>query len=276
MFLPEPRDFDQDAPSPAIAGLRYSLAPCHRSAVVGARCQAEIRSQLPSAREGSGEYLTRKDCRACAPHSLQCDEHLSLSFDHRVLRIGHVAFLLDLAKLGLDQGEASVFALEFAPQPIGQRMTFRRLERGKIDPSSAQLRFDGTDTLCKQQSLDPIDMARAFPDKTLTLPMRAASIFLLNRGHAHDGTDVAISPIGRDQGTQERQNVDAISLDAAGAAIDRDAGRIQNTALDADLRQCPGPARSRHTRLRNRPRSDGYSWMRHLLSSSAMLPPEMR
>ena len=70
--------------------------------------------------------------------------------------------------------------------------------------------------------------------------MRAASIFLLNRGHAHDGTDVAFSAIGRDQGTQERQNIDAVSFDAAGAAIDLDAGRIQNTALDADLRQCPG------------------------------------
>jgi hypothetical protein len=81
--------------------------------------------------------------------------------DHRVLRIGHVAFLLDITKLGLDQGEASVFALEFAPQTIGQRMTFRTLEGGKIDPSSAQLRFDATDTLCKQQSLDPIDMARS-------------------------------------------------------------------------------------------------------------------
>jgi hypothetical protein len=51
---------------------------------------------------------------------------------------------------------------------------------------------------------------------------------------------VAFSPIGRNQGTQERQNVDAVSLDATGAAIDLDAGGIEDTALDADLRQCPG------------------------------------
>src|SRR4030095_9722429 len=54
------------------------------------------------------------------------------------------------------------------------------------------------------------------------------------------GADVAFSPIGRDKGTQERQNVDAVGLDAAGAAIDLDAGRIQNTALGAGLRQYPG------------------------------------
>jgi len=50
---------------------------------------------------------------------------------------------------------------------------------------------------------------------------------------------VAFSPISCDQGTQERQNIDAVSLDAAGAAIDLNAGRIQDTALDADLCQCP-------------------------------------
>ena len=85
-----------------------------------------------------------------------------------------VAFLLDLTKLGLDQGEACVFALEFTTQPIWQRMTFRGLEGGKVDPGPAQLRLDVTDILGKQESLDPIDKACAFPDKTLTLPMRAA------------------------------------------------------------------------------------------------------
>jgi hypothetical protein len=49
-----------------------------------------------------------------------------------------------------------------------------------------------------------------------------------------------VLPIGRDQGTQQRQNVDAVSLDAAGTAIDLDAGRIQDTAFDADLHQCTG------------------------------------
>src|ERR1700681_3098763 len=209
IFLPEPCDFDQNAPTPAVAGLGYSLAPRRRSAVIGARCKTEIRSQLPSAGEGSGEHLASKDCRAGGAHSVQRDEQLSLLFDHRVLRVGRVAFLLNLTKLGRDQGEASVFAFEFATQPIWQRMTFRGLEGGKVDPSPAQLRLDVPDTLCKQQSLDAIDVARAFPDETLALPMRTASIFFLNRGHADYRTDVAFSPIGRDQGTQERQHVDA-------------------------------------------------------------------
>src|ERR1700724_386780 len=109
IFLPEPCDFDQNAPSPAVAGLGYSLAPRRRSAVIGARCKTEIRSQLPSAGEGSGEHLASKDCRAGGAHSVQRDEQLSLLFDHRVLRVGRVAFLLNLTKLGRDQGEASVF-----------------------------------------------------------------------------------------------------------------------------------------------------------------------
>ena len=94
IFLPEPCDFDQNAPSPAVAGLGYSLAPRRRSAVIGARCKTEIRSQLPSAGEGSGEHLASKDCRAGGAHSVQRDEQLSLLFDHRVLRVGRVAFLL--------------------------------------------------------------------------------------------------------------------------------------------------------------------------------------
>ena len=68
---------------------------------------------------------------------MQRDEQLSLLFDHRVLRVGRVALLLNLTKLGRDQGEASVFAFEFATQPIWQRMTFRGLEGGKVDPSPA-------------------------------------------------------------------------------------------------------------------------------------------
>src|SRR5205823_5969870 len=75
---------------------------------------------------------------------------------------------------GDTRGEACVFALEFTTQPIWQRMTFRGLEGGKVDPGPAQLRLDVTDILGKQESLDPIDKACAFPDKTLTLPMRAA------------------------------------------------------------------------------------------------------
>jgi hypothetical protein len=43
-----------------------------------------------------------------------------------------------------------------------------------------QLRLNVKDTLSTQQFLDPIDMARAFSDKTLTHAMRAASFFFLD------------------------------------------------------------------------------------------------
>jgi len=99
---------------------------------------------------------------------------------HRVLSICRVAFALDLTKLGLNKGEASVLAFEFATQPIWQRMTFCGLESGKIDPGPAQLRLDVTDALGKQQSLDPIGVAGALADKTLTFAMGAASIFFLD------------------------------------------------------------------------------------------------
>src|SRR5690242_3603623 len=45
----------------------------------------------------------------------------------------------------LGWGEASVFALEFTAQSIWQRMTFRGLEGGKIEPGPAQLWLDATD-----------------------------------------------------------------------------------------------------------------------------------
>ena len=76
--------------------------------------------------------------------------HRVIDPDHRVLRVGRVALLLDLTKLGLDQVVASVFPLEFAAQPIWQWMAFRGLEGGKIDPGPAQLRLDAADSLSKQ------------------------------------------------------------------------------------------------------------------------------
>jgi hypothetical protein len=159
-----------------------------------------------------------------------------------VVRLAHQlisgsSVLLDLTKLRLDQVEAGIFAFEFATQSLCQRMTFPGLECRKINLRPAQLRLDPTDPLGKQQTLDPIDMACAFADQTLTLPMRPACIFLLDRWHAHDSADVAFSAIDRDQGAQECQDVDPVGLDATSPTIDLDAGGIEDTAFDAELGQ---------------------------------------
>lgn len=199
---------------------------------------------MAPAREGSGEDFASQDGSACPAYTLQRDEHLPLPFDRRVLRVGCVTLLLDFTKLRLDQVEAGIFAFEFATQSLRQRMAFPGLERRKINLRPAQLRLDATDPLGKQQTLDPIDMACAFADQTLTLPMRPARIFLLDRWHAHDGADVAFAAIDRDQGAQECQDVDPIGLDATSPTIDLDAGGIEDTAFDVELGQRSGQPES--------------------------------
>jgi hypothetical protein len=152
--------------------------------------------KLKALRQEAGRLI--QDGCARPADALQRDEHLPLAFDRRVLRVGCVTLLLDFTKLRLDQVEAGIFAFEFATQSLRQRMAFPGLERCKINLRPAQLRLDATDPLGKQQTLDPIDMACAFADQTLTLPMRPARIFLLDRWHAHDGADVAFAAIDRD------------------------------------------------------------------------------
>src|SRR4051812_28286182 len=80
-------------------------------------------------------------------------------------------------------------------------------------------------------------MTGAFTDQPLPLTVRAAGIFLLDRRHPHDSINMAFSAIDRDQGSQERQNIDPIRLDPAGTAIDLDAGGIEHTTFDANASQ---------------------------------------
>jgi len=88
--------------------------------------------------------------------------------------------------------------------------------------------------VAKQQTFDAIEMSGAFADQTLPLPVRAAGIFLLDRWHPHDSADMAFSAIDRDQGSQERQDINPISFDAPGTTIDLDAGGIEHATFDTN------------------------------------------
>lgn len=126
MFLLEPCEFNQDAARPAVSGLGNSLATCHRSAVVGTCCQAEIGSQLLLVGEGSGEHFASQYRRTCTADTLKCRHHLPLPFDRRVLRVGHIPFLLSLMELGLDQLEALILWVQARDAGVREADDLRR------------------------------------------------------------------------------------------------------------------------------------------------------
>src|SRR5207253_7117749 len=83
---------------------RISFTTCSAGSFTGPDfCPICAPSMATMGQKSSLPQLTRSVSVVLTPDTLHCDEHLSLSFDHRVLRIGRVAFLLDLTKLGLDQ-----------------------------------------------------------------------------------------------------------------------------------------------------------------------------
>ena len=147
--------------------------------------------------EVSCEHFSRQNGGTGAAHPLQLDQHPPFALDRRILLVGRITFLLDLAKLGLNKIEAGIFALQFAAQPFGERMAFGGRQPGKIDPGQPKFRIDASNALSEKQALDPIDMACAFANQTLSFPMRSAGILLFDRRHAHDSTDVTLSAINR-------------------------------------------------------------------------------
>jgi len=120
VFPPQPGDLDQDASCPAVTSLGDPQAPRRRAAVVGARCQPEVRGKVSATDEWSREDLAHRDCCTGATHSLQSAQQFSLPLDRGILCIGGIAFLLDDAKLALDQVEALVFPFKFAAQALAK------------------------------------------------------------------------------------------------------------------------------------------------------------
>src|ERR1700740_1696546 len=80
-------------------------------------------------------------------------------------------------------------------------------------------------------------MASTLSDQALALAMGTASVFLFDRGHPHKGAHMALASVDRDESPQQGERIDPIGLHSAGPAIDLDACRIEDAAVDPDLGQ---------------------------------------
>src|SRR5206468_1117945 len=65
------------------------------------------------------------------------------------------------------------------------------------------------------------------------LPVQLASILVLGRGCVNDGPDLALAVVPANEHLHELDGVEAIGLGPAPAAVDLDAGRIDDAVLDA-------------------------------------------
>jgi hypothetical protein len=163
-------------------------------------------------------------------------QHIAFTLDGRILCVGSVALGFYGAQLRVDEIEPGVFAFEFGPKSIGQRAAFAGAQERKID-TFASNRLDAANALPEEKALDPVDMGGAFADQSLPFPMGASRILFLDARHVHDGADMPVATIDRDQGPQQHQHVDPVSLDASCASVDLKTGRIKHTAIDAFGRQ---------------------------------------
>jgi hypothetical protein len=97
--------------------------------------------------EWSREDLTHQDCCTGATHSLQSAQQFSPPLDRGILCIGGIAFLLDDAKLALDQVEALVFPFKFAAQALAKWPALSSGQLAKINSRAPSLRLDPPDAL---------------------------------------------------------------------------------------------------------------------------------
>jgi hypothetical protein len=137
---------------------------------------------LSAAGEWSREDFARQNRCTGVAHPVQRAQQFSLPLDCGILRIGCIAFLLNNAKLGLDQFKALVFSFKFTTQAFGKRPALGGDQLAEINSSAPPLRLDPPNALGEQQPLDAVDVASALSDQTLALAMRTASVFLFDRG----------------------------------------------------------------------------------------------
>src|ERR1700745_1091906 len=93
-------------------------------------------------------------------------------------------------------------------------------------------------------------MASTLSDQALALAMGTASVFLFDRGHPHNGAPLALASVDRDESPQQGERIDPIGLHSAGPAIDLDACRIEDAAVDSDLGQRKRQQENRVTRFK--------------------------
>src|ERR1700750_265722 len=80
-------------------------------------------------------------------------------------------------------------------------------------------------------------MASTLSDHALALAMATPTASLLARGHRHNGAPRALASVDRYESPQQGERIDPIGLHSAGPAIDLDACRIEDAAVDPDLGQ---------------------------------------
>src|ERR1700747_666445 len=90
-------------------------------------------------------------------------------------------------------------------------------------------------------------MASTLSDQALALAMGTASAFRFARGPPHNGAHMALASVDRDESPQQGERIDPIGLHSAGPAIDLDACRIEDAAVEPDL----GPANAPHETVVN-------------------------
>jgi hypothetical protein len=146
------------------------------------------------------------------------------------LRIGGIVLLLDNAKLALDQLKALVFPFKFTTQAFGKRSALGGGQLAEI--IRVRRRFGSIPRMpwANSSPLMRVDMASTLSDQALA--MGTASVFLFDRGHPHNGAKVALATVDGDESPQQGEQIDPIGLHSAGPAIDLDACRIEDAAVE--------------------------------------------
>ena len=152
--------------------------------------------------EWSREDLAHQDCCTGATHSVQSAQEFSLPLDCGILRIDGIAFLLDDAKLALDQLKALVFAFKFTAQAFAKWPALSSGHLANINSRAPALRLDRPNALSEEQAFDAVDMASALSDQALALSVGTASVFFFDGGHSNDGAHVALTTVDGDEGSQ--------------------------------------------------------------------------
>jgi hypothetical protein len=117
---------------------------------------------LSAAGEWSREDLASQDRCTGAAHPCKRGQQFSLPPDCGILRIGGIAFLLDNAKLGLDQRKTLVFPFKFTTQAFGKRPA---LDGGQLAKSNRVRRRFG--------SIPQMPWAKSSPLMPLIWPVRS-------------------------------------------------------------------------------------------------------
>jgi hypothetical protein len=135
--------------------------PARETPIVSSSCPSpcswtrlpKVGAELSAAGEWSREDLARQDRCTGAADPLQRAQQFSLPLDRGILRIGGIAFLLDNAKLGLDQLKTMVFPFKFATQAFGKRPALGGGQLAEINSSAPPLRLDPANAWAKSSPL---------------------------------------------------------------------------------------------------------------------------